>query len=92
MEYILIIQNARSKMADAFSSLIRNKGRHHDITANVKNHLCVSQLPLFYQRPYFLCIFRFKFPLREIWILPIYSTTWRHNDDRLRYRVNLILP
>ena len=92
MEYILIIQNARSKMADAFSSLIRNKGRHHDITANVKNHLCVSQLPLFYQRPYFLCIFRFKSTLREICILPIYSTIWRHNNDRLRYRVNLILP
>ena len=77
MEYILIIQNATSKMADVFSSLFRNKWRHHDITAIVKNHLCVSQLPLFYQRPYFLCIFRFKSTLREIWILPIYSTIWR---------------
>ena len=66
MEYILIIQNATSKMADVFSSLFRNKWRHHDITAIVKNHLCVSQLPLFYQRPYFLCIFRLKSTLREI--------------------------
>ena len=47
MEYILIIQNARSKMADVFSALFRNKWRHHDITADVKNHLCVSQLPFF---------------------------------------------
>ena len=66
MEYILIIQNATSKMADVFSSLFRNKWRHHDITAIVKNHLCVSQLPLFYQRPYFLCIFPLKSTLREI--------------------------
>ena len=76
MEYILIIQNATSKMAGVFSSLFRNKWRHHDITAIVKNHLCVSQLPLFYQRPYFLCICRLKSTLREIWILPIQSTIW----------------
>ena len=31
MEYILIIQDAGSKMADSSSSLFRNKWRHHDI-------------------------------------------------------------
>ena len=30
--------------------------------------------------------------LREIWILPINSTTWRHNDDILCHCVNKVMP
>ena len=86
MEYILIIQNATSKMADVFSSLFRNKWRHHDITSIVKNHLCVSQLPLFYQRPYFF------FALSLLWGKFGFHQYIQQYDARLRYRVNLILP
>ena len=34
------------------------------------HHLCVTQLPWFYKRPYYLSIFRFLSSLREIWIVP----------------------
>ena len=42
MEFIRIIQNGGSKMADASSSLFSNKWRHHDITVIVKDHSYVS--------------------------------------------------
>ena len=67
-------------MADASNSFYGNYWRHHVIAARVKDHLCVSQVPWFYQRPYLFKIFLFISTLREIWILPINSTLWRHND------------
>ena len=65
-------------MVDASGSFFSNKWRQHDITAIVKNRLCVSQLPWFHQRPYCLSIFRFMSTLREIWILPINSRIWKY--------------
>ena len=53
MEDIKIIQNDGSKMADACSSLFRNKRRHLDITSIMKYNICVGQVLWFYQRPYF---------------------------------------
>ena len=69
-----------------------NKWRHDDITAIVKYHLCVSQLPWFYQRPYYLRIFRFMSTLREIWILQINLTIWRQNDVILPHWFNQVMP
>ena len=43
MDYIKIIQNGGSKMADAFSVFLR-KWRHNDITALVKYYLYLRQL------------------------------------------------
>ena len=75
MEYIKIICTGGSKMADA---------SNHDITVMDIHVLYIiyNQLPWFYQRPYYLGIFRFMSTLREIWILSIYSTIWHHNDVR----------
>ena len=79
-------------MADASSRFFSNKWRHHEITDIVKDHLCVIQLPWFYQRFYYLDIFRFMSTLKEIWwIRQISSTIWRHNDARLRYGVNQVM-
>ena len=44
MEYLWIIQNGKSNLADASSSMFSHKWRHHDITAIVKGYLHVSQL------------------------------------------------
>ena len=52
VEYISIIQNGGFKIADVSSSFVSNEWRHHDIIAIVKDHLCISQLPWLYQRPY----------------------------------------
>ena len=79
-------------MTDDSSSFFSNKWRHHDISATVKDHLCVSELSLFYQRPYYLRFFRSLSTLREIWILLRNSTTWRHNDVRLRHIVSQVIP
>ena len=44
MGYIQLIQNGGFKMANASISLFSNKLHHHDITAIVKDYLCVSKL------------------------------------------------
>ena len=46
-------------MADASRSFFSKNQRHNDITANVKDRVCVGELPSFYQRPYYLSIYRF---------------------------------
>ena len=43
VEYIWLIQNWGSKVADAFSSFFDNKRRHHNITAIVKVYLQLFQ-------------------------------------------------
>ena len=77
---------------DVSESLFSNKWSHPDITAIIKDHLCVSQLPWFYQRPYYLSFFRFIFTLREIWILTLNATIRRHNDVILRHCSNNSYP
>ena len=62
------------------------KWRHHEIADIVKDHLCVIQLPRFYQRIYYLDIFRFMSASKKIW--RIRQISWHHNDARLRYGVN----
>ena len=42
MKCIWINQNGGSKMADASNSFFGNKWCHHDITAIVKDYLCIS--------------------------------------------------
>ena len=56
-------------------SFFNNKRRYRDITATVKDNLCVSELCLFYLRTYYLRIFRSLSTFREMWILIINSTT-----------------
>ena len=73
-------------------SFFSNKRRHHDITATVKDNLSVSELCLFYQRPYYLRIYRSLSTFSEMWILLINWTTWRHNDVRLRHIVSQVIP
>ena len=77
MEYNKIIQNGGSKMADTSSSLL------------VLNNVIVTSLLLLkviYMLAnfliltlYYLGFFCLMCTLREIWILPINSTFWRHN-------------
>ena len=45
MEYIHLIQNGKSKMADICNSFFNNnKWRHHDINSIVKDFWCDSQI------------------------------------------------
>lgn len=84
MAYSTIIQNGGSKTADASTSFLSNKWRHHDITAFVK----LANFLILWNTLLFVSIFHFMCTLREIWILPINFTIWRHNDVRLRHCVN----
>ena len=71
MEYILIIQDAGSKMAASSSSLFRNKWRHHDILLLFRIIYMLTNFLYyysFYQRPY-LMYFSVYFNLRGIRIL-----------------------
>ena len=86
----IIFNNSKWQIKDGRSScFFSSKWHHHEITDIVKDHLCVIQLRWFYQRFYYLDIFRFMSALKKIWrIRQISSTIWRHNDARLRYGVN----
>ena len=73
MEYIkiIILADPRWRMLPIMTSLLW-----------IYMFIIYNQLPWFYQRPYYLSIFRFMSTLREIWILSINATIWHHNDVR----------
>ena len=83
MEYIkiIILADPRWRMLPIMTSLLW-----------IYMFIIYNQLPWFYQRPYYLSIFRFMSTLSEIWVLPINLTIWRHNDARLRHCVNQVMP
>ena len=71
----------------------RSKGvPSQGITSIVKGHLRVSQLPWFYSTRHYLSLLRLMYTLREICILFINSTIWRHDDVGLRHCVNQVIP